>query len=134
MTANGTPKPGVRLPEEIEQSVLSQFYTTFRRDISDQAPNVPTWSTFASPMRVEEDILSHAELTKHETLNVLFENQSAVYSANAQEIKNFFSHREPWEDYDIYIFPKSMDWCIAFTHQQAFGIYVFVTGDVERFT
>ena len=135
LTAEGTPEPGTRASKDAEKAIISEFYAKYRKVANDQAPNVPTWCTFDSPVLVDQNILSHVELSKYKALNIFFENQGAVYSANLQEIRRYFSHREPWEDYDIYVFPPAMDWCIAFTHTQAYGkILVYVTGDTKKFS
>src|SRR5215218_10067190 len=134
MTSNGTSEPGVRLSEGREQPLLSRFFAAYRRVRADQAPNVPTWSTFVSAVRVDQDFLLHPTLDEYEKLNVIFEHRDAIYAANVEEIRRYFRQLEPWEDDDIYIVPEDMSWCIAFTHEQLDGIHVYVAGDTERFT
>lgn len=133
MINKSTPKPGNRVPKDIEKAIISNFYSKYRRVSNNQAPNIPTWCTFISSIQIDEDILSHEKLSKYNNLFVFFEYQDEVYSANIQEIRRFFTNRKPWEDYDIYVFPESIDWCIAFTHEQAYGIYIFLTGDTKKF-
>lgn len=47
---------------------------------------------------------------------VFFENYQKVVSAAWREIFNFFSNREPWEDYDACIFSFKAGRCVATTH------------------
>ena len=133
MTDDKTPKPGARLSPKSENAYISKFRERYRRLRTDQTPDVPTWTTFRSPMRVEPDILSNRAVVSNATLLVFFEYLDEVYEGTSNDIGYFLATRQPWEDYDLYLFPPDLRWCIAFTHLQAQGIYVFLAGDTEGF-
>lgn len=51
-----------------------------------------------------------------ESVFVYFENNEIMVIAPWSEVFEFFSNREPWEDYDACIFNSNIDRCIAITH------------------
>ncbi len=129
---DGTSKPGVRVSHCVEEKLISKFRGRYRNQREDLSSNVPTWATFKRAIKVGEDILLNKLESQDTQLFVYFEYLDEVYIASIDEIRRFIRCRAPWEDYDLYIFPESLEWCIAFTHLQMSGIDVYITGEVWK--
>lgn len=127
-----TPKPGQRIsPRQKEKELIEAFRSIYRHRSNDQPLDIPTWCTFSNAVAVSEDVINESALKQHETFLVFFEPHKQVWESSLNGIQRYFKERKPWEDYDIYIFPHDLKWCIAFTHEQMNGIMVLATGDFD---
>ncbi len=45
-----------------------------------------------------------------------FENYNVMVLTNVKAVLSFLSKREPWQDWDVCLFNRSVTWCAAITH------------------
>jgi len=127
-----TPKPGTMVLADMADSVIDRFYTKFKREKVGLPTDLPAWCTFDKGIKIDEGILFHPALMGQQPLYIFFENGKKLYRANIEQIRVYFKEKEPWEDYDIYIFNDTMNWCIVFTHKLMYGIECFLVGHLRR--
>jgi hypothetical protein len=132
MSARETPRPGTHLPPDEARTWVRRFFMRFRKRREGVPRDLPTWCTFDDARRVSPDILAAPALERIRALLVLFENSREVYRASIGEIRDYFAAREPWEDYDIYLFDEELRFCIAFTHELIDGVNVLVVGELPE--
>jgi hypothetical protein len=128
-----TQKPGRRVePRDVELSLIERFHKVYRHNVDKRPRNIPTWCTFESGRRMPKNILDQPWLKAYEQLFVFFEPHRQIWESSLFEIRDYLGKRQPWEDYDIYVFPNDMSWCVAFTHEQMSGIEVIGTGRLPQ--
>jgi hypothetical protein len=124
-------EPGQKLSTNEAKPIIQQFWSTFR-DPSKKGG--PTWLRLKTHVRVMPAVLKSPVLDEYHVLYVFFEYERAVWSASAPEIRDYFERRSPGDYADVYIFPPTMPWCIAYTAEDNMGEdVVLLTGDVTPF-
>lgn len=51
-----------------------------------------------------------------EPVYMLFESSGNVRESDLQGIQQYLDARNPWEEFDLLIFPLSLRWCIGVSH------------------
>lgn len=51
-----------------------------------------------------------------ETVVAFFENHNVMVLTEVKAVLSLLSQREPWQDWDVCLFNRSMTWCAAITH------------------
>ena len=127
----GTPRPGVRLPKNEEKQISGSFFRRFRNPAKGRPRDLPTWCTFGEDaQRVTPDIVNDPALDRLGRIHVFFEGGREVYEADIADVRTYFAKKQPWEDYDIYLFDDEMSWCITITHELMHGPTAFVIGTI----
>jgi hypothetical protein len=131
MNEESTTKPGVRCSKNEETHLVDAFLRKFRAQDLTYKQKVPSWTNFPKGTPVEVNFLLKEPTKLFETLLVFFEFQREIWKASPDEIWRYLVNREPWEDFDLYIFPNTMDWCCVFTHELMNGIQSFVIPELS---
>lgn len=131
-TTEETPRPGTRLSDAEAARLIADFEARYRRPRAGQHPSVPTWCTFEQCARSDDKVLESIEPASHPWFFVYFEGGRHFRRATLGEIRWYLEAREPWEDYDIYILPPGLEWCVAFTHEQMDEVEVLVAGELIK--
>ncbi|HEX2623341.1 MAG TPA: hypothetical protein VHL11_24440 [Phototrophicaceae bacterium] len=121
-----TPYPGQLLSDEEGLPIIDAFKAKYRRP--HPHPKIPAWVTFESgiDVQVDEEIVDEAKFLNFERLYFYAERSKNIYEATPEQIQYFIIARHVWEENDdVYVFNDTMDWCIAFTHEE----YVILAGD-----
>lgn len=126
MSKDSTEKPGVHLKADEENLVIENFLRRFRGQDLTYQHKVPSWTQFPKGTPVRVDFFSRQSIERYEHLFIFFEFQREVWRACPQDIQHYIVNREPWEDFDLYIFPNNMEWCCVFTHELMDGVQSFV--------
>ena len=128
-----TPLPGIQLPETTADNVIRQFKEKFYRPSSNKPQPGRIWLAFPENMpsqRSDDSILSSPAFLGYRTVLFWIEGTNEVYQATPRQVAEHFAARNPWEDFDTYIFNESMEWCIVFTHNLMHGVAVIQVGNM----
>ena len=108
-----TPRPGRPLSASDADLILPQFLAKYRvRELNNIPSNLPTACTLDG---VEDSrVFESAQFLSVPEVLVLFEYPREVFVASPESVANFIKSKEPWEDYDICVFPRSLVWCVGF--------------------
>lgn len=105
--------PGVLLSRarttQLREQLLAAFGDPKRR-------HLPLWFAFPFNPMPRELLWSNA-ITRQPKLYLSVGKGSAAYEASGEAIANFFRHQLPVEDFDLYVFDDTLEWCIASTHE-----------------
>lgn len=124
-----TPIPGVRLQEVETARFVEQFHQRYRICTLGRPDNIPTWCTFPFGTTTDDNIFSTPYFQSCDALYLYQENGKAVYRAAPYNIQEYFVERNPWEtDWDFYILPFDLAWCITVTHELLHGCAIIVVG------
>jgi hypothetical protein len=119
-----TPMPGKRLESVRMQKVHTAFLAAFRHEPNDIPTQVPTNACFEDARLVDETILDRPWLCEDRRVLVMQEGgimgracaPQDIYETSVREARQFLAKRHPWEDYDLYIFDDSLEWCVSISH------------------
>ncbi|HYO55504.1 hypothetical protein [Archangium sp.] len=124
-------EPGQKLTANEAKPVIQQFWSTFRDPAKKGGP---TWLRLKTQVRATPAVLKSSALDGFQMLYVFFEYERALWSASASDIRNYFERRSPGDYADVYVFPPTMQWCIAYTAEDNMGEdVVLLAGDVDLF-
>jgi hypothetical protein len=128
-----TPLPGTALKNDESIEIIKEFRAKYRIHVNGQPDNIPTWCTFPAGVQVDESILDHPQIETERSLYFYVENRNEIYKTKPEQIQDYFSHRNPWEDnWDFYVFNANLAWCIAITHGLADGSAFILVGDFAQ--
>lgn len=57
-------------------------------------------------------------VTNDESVYLLFESSGEVWETNIHSVQHYLDIKNPWEDYDLLVFPPNLAWCIAVSHNR----------------
>jgi hypothetical protein len=110
-----TPLPGQPVAEAEAQDIIVRFEKRFRVFGPSELPsNVPT-ACILGGRKVGSDFISE-KLLNNSSIYFYIESAALLHSAEPQTVQAYLAKKEPWEDYDICLFDKSLDWCLGATH------------------
>ena len=123
--------PGLLVPEETAEKILSDLKQHYRINTEDRPPHIPTWCVFPEGKSVEFSILETPIFLSKMAVYLYNENSNKLYLSTPQAVKNYFQQRNPWEtDWDLYIFEQNLKWCIAITHELLNGSEAILAGEL----
>ena len=110
-----TPLPGVIVSEIEAAKLIIRLLLRFRKtDPAKVSSNIPTACVLDGML--DDQVLTRRKFKERLKVYVFVEGAGIVFVATPQEIINYLSARQPWEDYDICLFDENMEWCIGLTH------------------
>ena len=110
-----TPLPGYTVDPKEMARILPSFLAKYR--LNKKKTSVPTACILDGPER--RDIFDADYFRSERATYFLFEHPRRLHSATARELKAYLQARQPWEDYDICVFPADLEWCIGLTHNES---------------
>jgi hypothetical protein len=114
-----TPVPGEALSGEEAARIIASFEGRFRAVTEGKHPQIPTWVTFdsAASRRATVELFTSAPIEADAEVFLYFERRQ-IWRTTMGDVRRYVAALEPWEDWDLYVFDASIDWCIAYTHPQ----------------
>lgn len=115
MPAFDTPMPGRRVPDAEAHDLIVALEKRFRRKDPLRIPsNLPLACSIIG--RKDPDYFTTAEFLRLENVLFLLEGASLLFEASSKDVNEYFQRREPWEEYDICVFDRTLAWCVGMTH------------------
>lgn len=112
-----TPMPGERLRANDEAEMYLKFVKEFRRHEPGGIPTyVPSTATFHRARLVDQSILDASDLDDDTSVYWMAEFPVRITACDMKSVRSYFAERQDDEEFDTYIFPKGLHWCIALTH------------------
>jgi hypothetical protein len=125
---DSTPLPGCNVDSLEMENVLPRFLKKYRvNELNGLPSNLPTACLLVG--EENNDVLKTSYFIAFEQLYVLFEYPQKLFKSSPIDIIKFVSSKQPWEDYDICIFPASLIWCIGITHNDR----IYLVDDIGLF-
>ena len=97
--------------DKLRHKLLCRLTTHFFPDRMDSIPI----SCRIKPMQ-QGSQLNKAWFEKADSVVVYMENYEVMVRSTANTVLRFLNTREPWQDFDVCIFPEDVTWCAALTH------------------
>lgn len=115
-----TPIPVLRRIRGVEQAdILETVSRSFiRSDPVGGTTRVHTQFRASRRMGTSHDLASLGE-----TAILLVEDTSLCAQVSVQRFEEYLSLKEPWEDYDYYLFNHSITACVVLTHDDSWCCY-----------
>lgn len=131
-----TPLPGRPLTQDERNEVVAKFLEVFRRNEPGGVPtHCPTNATFADARLADASVLESTFLMNRSPVLFMIEMERDVYEASMCDIRRFFDSMHPWEEYDYYVFDRTMEWCVSRTHHDLWVVVdpkgLISRGDVD---
>jgi|ERR1035438_1921805 hypothetical protein len=110
-----TPLPGDEVPKQQASLLVEAFIARFRLCKPSQTPsNVPTACVLQG--RKDREYLGKPRFLNRKSVLFYLESAHCLRRTTPIEAADYFSAREPWEDYDVCLFDESLEWCVGITH------------------
>lgn len=112
-----TKTPGVEVHDEAKSSIISRFRKQFRSPRVDKLspPSTPTNAFFYDAIEIDLSILLCHDLVGRR-LYLFNETFGSLCIASGKDIWQYLQERNPWEDFDFYVFEDDWHWCLTVTH------------------
>lgn len=109
-----TPHPGCLLEAPLGKAIRASVEDVFRpRTLVSSTPT----ACLMEGRKIER--LDDVEaVTKDESVYLLFESSGEVWETNINSVQHYLEIKNPWEDYDLLVFPPNLAWCIAVSHNR----------------
>jgi hypothetical protein len=112
-----TPYPGEQILPEEARPIIAAFERRFRVCTEGTHPRTPTWNTFDSSDSRLADRSAFSAFGAKAPVFLHFGGDK-LRRTTAEEVCRYLEAQQPWEDWDLYVFDDSMNWCVALTHPQ----------------
>jgi hypothetical protein len=107
-------KPEILTANMCDANLVVYFLHTYRKESSRTSSNIPTACLLEG--KRGQSVSDLIPASGDDEIFVYYERDAALRKDLIRNVAAFWEAREPWEDYDFCIFPRSLDWCIGFTH------------------
>lgn len=105
--------PGVEVPTTEKKIIRENFIKTF---LPNGARHLPYWFSFPL-QQIERDIFFSSAFQSMPDLYFMVSRGASIHKASGAQISLFFRNQMAQEDFDLYIFDDSYEWCIASTDE-----------------
>lgn len=110
-----TPLPGLAIPSNEASGIISDFLVRFRKTTPAQTPsNIPTACVLQG--RKYLDVLIPPKLVEKHEILFYVDSTFLLHKTCPSEVLRYLAVREIWEEYDMCLFDKGLEWCIGITH------------------
>ena len=136
-------KPGTEITGIDKPALVGAFLGKYRNP--NATNGMLTWNSWHLPnsqpsrlLGIEEmgkldaRLLATPKIAQFADLFIYFETPRELFEASPEQIRSYLAARPPWDDFDVYIFPSSMLWCVALTHDLPNGIGTIVAGEATE--
>ena len=106
--------PDVLTANYEDAELTSAFLERFRGSGPEVVSNLPTACTLKGKELRRKDVLELFD--KATDCYVYWDSNQELREESIERVMEFWMNREPWEDYDFCVFPKSLSFCLGFTH------------------
>ena len=114
MNSPNSTMPKILTANTSESELVSSFLGAYRKQSPLIPSNLPTACLLEGrKARTVADLLLNFD---DQEVFVYWDQGTALRRESFRVVSKFWATREPWEDYDFCVFPRSLDWCIGFTH------------------
>jgi hypothetical protein len=114
MSEDSPKLPIVLTPNLEDHQLVESLLRIYRLSGLEVPSNLPTACALKAGARVEFADVRRLAGTRE--LFIYWDDGSKLRHSRLEEVAAFLDSREPWEEYDFCMFPKSLVWCAGFTH------------------
>lgn len=120
---------GITISEKEFEKIIKLFRLNYlgRNDLPNWKGNkLPAWCEFKEDLthsNVNTDIFISPPFKIYEEYYMYLEFSKLLQICTGDLIHRYFLEKPEWINNDIYVFPKSMKWCLVQTHNGDFSLY-----------
>jgi len=111
------PLPDILTPNIEDPALRSAFMAKFRVPNPTIPSNIPTACTLRGT--IFDSLAQLPSSISEQEIFVFTDSSESLRKEAFNKVEEFWIQREPWEDYDFCVFPRSLEWCIGFTHNDS---------------
>jgi len=112
----------------IEKDEIINIFTEKFVDSNIVEERILYWNSFKDEYRgnikkLNINQIKKLSLPSEKNIYIYLEREKKLFKGNIKHIHGFYEQQEPWEETDITIFDESLNWVVAFTHEDEIVTY-----------
>jgi len=112
----------------IEKEEIINIFTDKFVDSNMVKERILYWNSFKDEYRrnikrMNIKQIKNLSLPDEKNIYIYLERVRKLFKGDIKSIHSFYEQQEPWEETDINIFDESLNWVVAFTHEDEIITY-----------
>lgn len=112
----------------IEKEKIINIFTGKFIDANLLKESILFWNSLKDEYRInikrmKINQINNLSLPNEKSIYIYLEREKKLFKGDVKSINSYYEHQEPWEETDITIFDESLNWVVAFTHEDEILTY-----------